>query len=143
MVYSRAKLARLEKVNGVEVGHIQTSTVGGRAVVGILLDVKSKEANIGPVLFLKGKDSSRSEGEVVLHQTFVHKLLLHFWLHLHLLLSDKDDPHMDFLHPATVLSLQEVLHSSLYEVAQPRRRKVFGREPVCQFGVGAVGAAEL
>ena len=67
MVHSSAKLARLEKVNGVKIGHIQTSTVGGRAVVRILLDVKPKKANIGPILFLKGKDSSRSEGKVVLH----------------------------------------------------------------------------
>ena len=130
-------------MNGVKVGHIQTPTVGGRAVARILLDVKPKEANIGPVLFLKGKDSSRSEGEVVLHQTIVHKLLLHFRFHLHLLLSDKDDPYVDFLHRAAVLSLQEVLHSNLDEIAQPRRRKVFGREPVPWFGIGTVGAAEL
>ena len=67
MVYSSAKLARLEKVNGVKVGHIQASTVRGRTVTRILLHVEPKEANIGPVLFLKDKDSSRSEGKVVLH----------------------------------------------------------------------------
>ena len=130
-------------MNGVQVGHIQSSTVGGRAVVRILLDMKPKEANISPVLFLKGKDSSRSEREVVFHQVFVHKLSLHFWLHLHLLLSDKDNSHVNFLRCAAVLSLQEVLHSNLDEVTQPRRRKVFSREPVCWFGIDAVGAAEL
>ena len=143
MVYSSAKLARLEKVNGVKVGHIQSSTVRGRTVARILLHVEPKEANIGPVLFLKDKDSSRSEGEAALHQTIVHKLLFHFWLHLHLLFSDKDDPDVDFPHCATVLSLQEVLNSNLDEVAQPRRRQVFCCESVRWFATSTVAAAEF
>ena len=143
MVYSSAKLAGLEKVNRVKVSHIQASAVGRRAVARILLDVKPKEANIGPVLFLKGKDSSRSEGEVALHQTIVHKLLFHFWLHLNLLFSDKDDPDVDFPHCTTVLPLQEVLNSNLDEVAQPRRWKVFGCESVRWFGTSTVAAAEF
>ena len=143
MVYSSAKLARLEKVNGVKVCHIQASTVRGRAVARILLDMEPKEANIGPVLFLKGKDSSRSEGEIALHQTIVHKLFFHYWLHLNLLFSDKDDPDMDFPHYATVFSLQEVLNSNLDEVAQPRRWKVFGCKSVRWFGTSTVAAAEF
>ena len=96
MVNSSAKLTRLEEMNRVKVGYVDASAVGGRTVVRILLDVKPKEAHVGSVLLLKGKDGSRSVGEVVLHQTIVNELLPHFWFHLHLFLSNIDYPHMDF-----------------------------------------------
>ena len=144
MVDSSAKLARLKEVNRVKVSHIKTSTVGRRAVVRILLNVEAKKANVSPILLLESKDSSCSVGEVVLHQTFVNKVFPHFRLHLHLLLSSKYDPYMDFLHSARH-SLQEVLHSYFNEITQPCRRQIFGRESVSCLGISrsTVGAAEL
>ena len=72
MIDRSAKVTRLKEVDRVEVGDIQTPTVGSGTIGRIFLNMETKETDVSTILLLEGEDGSRLVGEAALHQTFVH-----------------------------------------------------------------------
>ena len=58
-----------EEVDGVNVGYVDTPSIGLRTLGPILLDVHTKEADVNSILLLKGEQSTCTIGEVVYHVT--------------------------------------------------------------------------
>ena len=144
MIDRSAKVTRLKEVDRVEVGDIQTPTVGSGTISRVLLNMETKETDVNTILLLEGEDGSRLVGEAALHQTFVHEFSFHFGFHLDGLLANKNNPNVDFANFNTFL-LQEVLHPRLHEVTQPSRWEVLGSESMNRLSCycDAVKAPEL
>ena len=72
MVDRGSKVAGLEKVDRVEVGHVDAPRVGLGTLRPVLLDVHAEEAHVHPVLLLEGKHGAGPVRKVVQHLSSVN-----------------------------------------------------------------------